>query len=163
MNATALCRRKHLKSAVLRGRVWRERERGRWGGFSLDTSQARIMIMPRCVVYWYPFSNPQSSRSERGRVLFIGSLLVTLSPRPPKPRVFWGFIFGGLMCSCRLADSLRLPEFLEFLADDLSRKRVRMRGFQCSWRLTRTCLGATGMGPVPVLLKLGVSASPPEP
>ena len=73
---------------------------------------------------------------------------------PPKPRVFWGFIFGGLMCSCRLADSLRLPEFWEFLADDLSRKRVRMRGFQCSWRLTRTCLGATGMGPVPVLLNL---------
>ena len=53
---------------------------------------------------------------------------------PPKPRVFWGFIFGGLMCSCRLADSSRLPEFWEFLVDDLSRKRVRMRGFQCSWR-----------------------------
>ena len=60
MNATALCRRKHLKYAVLRGRVWRERERGRCRGFSLDTSQARIMIMPRCVVYWYPFSNPHT-------------------------------------------------------------------------------------------------------
>ena len=30
-------------------------------------------------------------------------------PGPPKPRDFWGFIFGGLMRSWVLADSPRFP------------------------------------------------------
>jgi len=30
---------------------------------------------------------------------------------PPNPRCFWGFIFGGLMCSWVLADSPRLLVF----------------------------------------------------